>query len=154
MRATIAFASVVRNPNNSCSPSTGLLFGPRSPCQRVHKRAKAKRGLSSLIANQVGVLSGFVSAYSQNEVAGTMQRLPTPSQPRPVRARDVADVGHRLAAVLRRATHMLAASSPVGYPTMTGACSTAVFRIGDAAITACRGVRRLAPARRAMHDVA
>jgi hypothetical protein len=77
-----AFASVVRNPNSSCSTSTGSLFGPRSPRQRVYKPAKASSGLSSFNANQVGVLSGLVSAYSQNEVAGTMQRLPTPSQPR------------------------------------------------------------------------
>ena len=39
--------------------------------------AKANSGLSSARANQVGVLRGFVSAYSQKDVAGTMQRLVT-----------------------------------------------------------------------------
>src|SRR5271166_844817 len=77
--ATIAFGSVVRKPNSSCSPSTGALFGPLTPRQGVHRPAKAKSGLSSARANQVGVLRGFVSAYSQNDVAGTMQRLPLPS---------------------------------------------------------------------------
>ena len=33
-------------------------------------------------ANPFGVLRGFVSAYSQNEIAGTTQRLCWPSQPR------------------------------------------------------------------------
>ena len=44
--------------------------------------AKANSGRSSLSANQIGVLRGFVSAYSQNDVAGTTQRLPLPSQRR------------------------------------------------------------------------
>src|SRR5271166_4086345 len=82
MGATIALGSVVRKPNSSCSPSTGALFGPLTPRQGVHRPAKAKSGLSSARANQVGVLRGFVSAYSQNDVAGTTQRLPLPSQRR------------------------------------------------------------------------
>src|ERR1700733_3359323 len=82
MGVTTAFGSVVRNPNSSCSPSTGALFGPLTPCHGVHKPAKANRGRSSFNANHFGVLRGFVSAYSQKEVAGTMQRLFLPSQPR------------------------------------------------------------------------
>jgi hypothetical protein len=60
----------------------GAFFEPRVPCQDVQIPAKPNRGRSSDSANQVGVLRGFVSAYSQNEVAGTMQRLLLPSQPR------------------------------------------------------------------------
>src|SRR5579863_2344131 len=80
--ATTAFGSVVRKPNSSCCPSIGALFGPRTPRHGVHKPAKANSGLSSLRANHFGVLRGFVSAYSQNEVAGTMQRLACPSHRR------------------------------------------------------------------------
>ena len=79
--ATIALASVVKNPNSSCSPSTGALFGPRTRRHLVQRPAKANSGSSSLIANQVGVSRGFVSAYSQNDVAGTRQRF-LESQPR------------------------------------------------------------------------
>jgi hypothetical protein len=61
---------------------TGALFGPRIPRQGVHRPAKAKSGRSSFSANHVGVLRGFVSAYSQNEVAGTTQRFRLPSHPR------------------------------------------------------------------------
>src|SRR5208283_5912815 len=61
--ATIALGSVVRKPNSSCSPSTGALFGPLTPRQGVHRPAKAKSGLSSARANQMGILRGFVSAY-------------------------------------------------------------------------------------------
>ena len=63
MGATMALASVVKNPNSSCSPSTGALFGPRTPRQRVHNPAKANSGRSSLSANHVGVLRGVVGAY-------------------------------------------------------------------------------------------
>jgi hypothetical protein len=80
--ATTPFASVVRKPNNSCCPSTGAPFDPRTPRQGVHRPAKANKGRSSPRANHFGVLRGFVSAYSQNEVAGTMQRFCVPSQPR------------------------------------------------------------------------
>jgi hypothetical protein len=80
--ATIAFASVVRKPNKSCVPSTGALFGPLTPRQGVHRPANANKGRSSLSANHFGVLRGLVSAYSQKEVAGTMQRFCLPSQPR------------------------------------------------------------------------
>ena len=78
----MALGSVVKNPNSSCSPSTGGLFGPRTPRQRVHNPAKANKGRSSLSANQVGVLRGLVSAYSQKLVADTRQRFLDPSQPR------------------------------------------------------------------------
>ena len=80
--ATMALAVVVKNPNSSCTPSTGALFGPRTPRQRVHNPAKANRGRSSLSANQVGVLRGVVWTYSQNDVAGTRQRFLAESQPR------------------------------------------------------------------------
>ena len=76
------------------------------------RRARASIGprrrraaCSSLSANQIGVLRGFVSAYSQNDVAGTMQRLPLPEPSPPVRALHVADVRDRLAAELRRPGH-------------------------------------------------
>src|SRR5450432_47583 len=75
MDATMALASVVRKPNSSCSSSTGALFVPRMPRHGVRSPAKANRGLSSAMANQVGILRGFASAYSQNAVAGTMQRF-------------------------------------------------------------------------------
>ena len=58
MGATIAFASVVRKPKSSCSPSTGAPFVPRIPRHDVHSPAKANRGLSSATANQVGILRG------------------------------------------------------------------------------------------------
>ena len=103
--ATIALASVVRNPNSSCSPSIGALLGPRTPRQGVHRPAKANSGRSSLSANQMGVLRGLVSAYSQNDVAGTTQRLAWPEPSAPVRASDVADVRDRRAAELRRSGH-------------------------------------------------
>ncbi len=79
---TIALGSVVRNPNSSCSPSIGALLGPRTPLHGVQRPAKAKSGRSSPSANQIGVLRGLVSAYSQKDVAGTRQRLPFPSQRR------------------------------------------------------------------------
>jgi hypothetical protein len=45
------------------SASIGALFGPCAPRQGVQR--KAKSGRSSLRVNHVGVLRGFVSAYSQ-----------------------------------------------------------------------------------------
>ena len=80
-------------------------LGPRTPRQGVHRPAKAKSGLSSARANHIGVLCGFVSLYSQNDVACTLQRLPLPSHLRQCGALHVPDVGHRLAAKLRRARH-------------------------------------------------
>jgi hypothetical protein len=71
-----------KNPNSSCSPSAGALFGPRTPRHLVQSPAKANKGRSSLRANHVGVLRGFVSAYSQKLVAVTRQRFLAPSQPR------------------------------------------------------------------------
>ena len=50
--------------------------------QGAQRPAKAKSGRSSLSANQIGVLRGLVSKYSQNDVAGTMQRFLLPSHPR------------------------------------------------------------------------
>ena len=44
--ATTAFASVVRKPNNSCCPSTGALFGPRTPRQgSIDQRTRTRAGL-------------------------------------------------------------------------------------------------------------
>ena len=82
MCATIALASVVRKPNSRRSPSIGAVLGPRTPRQEAHRPAKANKGRSSVGANQIGVLRGQVSAYSQNEVAGTRQRFSLPSPPR------------------------------------------------------------------------
>ena len=48
----------------------------------VGQPAMAKSGRSSLSADQIGVLRGFVSAYSQNEVAGATQRFRALSHPR------------------------------------------------------------------------
>ena len=42
MGATIALASVVRNPKSSCTPSIDALLGPRTPLQGVQRPAKAK----------------------------------------------------------------------------------------------------------------
>jgi hypothetical protein len=78
---------------------------PRTPRQGVHRPAKANSGRSSLSANHVGVLRGLMSAYSQNDVAGTMQRRFLPSHPRQCRPVQVADVRDRLAAELRRSRH-------------------------------------------------
>src|ERR1700690_3753901 len=82
----------------------GALFGPRAPLQGVHKPAKANSGRSSPSANHVGVLRGFVSAYSQNDVAGTSHGSLAESQPRSAGC-DVADVGDRLAAKLQWSRH-------------------------------------------------
>src|ERR1700722_10601551 len=82
MGAMMALASVVKNPNSSCSPSTCALFGARTPRHLVQRPAKANSGRSSLTANQVGVLRGVVGAYSQNDVAGTRHRFLAESQPR------------------------------------------------------------------------
>jgi hypothetical protein len=48
-------------------------LGPRAPRQCVHRPAKANSGRSSLSANHVGVLRGFVSGYS------TTARQPAPT---------------------------------------------------------------------------
>src|SRR4030088_383274 len=74
MGFTTALASVVRKPNSMCSPSTGFALVPRVPVHMVHTPAKNASGRLSSSANQVGVFLGFVSAYSQNEVHGTMHR--------------------------------------------------------------------------------
>jgi hypothetical protein len=66
MGATKESASVDKNPNSSCSPSTCALFGPRTPRHLVQRPAKASSSRSSLSANHVGVLRGVVGAYSQN----------------------------------------------------------------------------------------
>ena len=47
MGATMELASVVKNPNSSCSPSTGALLEPRTPRQGVHRPAKANSGRRS-----------------------------------------------------------------------------------------------------------
>ena len=55
---------------------------PRVPVQLVQIPAKQNSGRSSARANQVGVFRGLVSSHSQNDVAGTRQRLAGPSQRR------------------------------------------------------------------------
>src|SRR4051812_42523455 len=80
--ATTAFASQVKKPNRLCSPSAGLALVPRVPVQVQQIPAKAASGRLSSSANQVGVLRGLVSAYSQKDVNGTMHRDDGPSQRR------------------------------------------------------------------------
>ena len=53
-------------------------LGAAHAAQGVHRPANANRGRSESSANHFGVLRGFVSAYSQNDVARTMQRLDCP----------------------------------------------------------------------------
>ncbi|GJD67061.1 hypothetical protein MPEAHAMD_7265 [Methylobacterium frigidaeris] len=80
---TTPFASIVTNENSWCSSGTGSSsFGPRTPVQGRQIPAKAKSGRLSSRANHTGVLRGFVSAYSLNEVTGTRQRCTGLSQGR------------------------------------------------------------------------
>src|SRR3954451_25426462 len=57
----------------------GFALVPRMPIQSVQMPAKATSGRVSSKANHFGVFFGLVSAYSQNEVNGTRQRLAGPS---------------------------------------------------------------------------
>jgi hypothetical protein len=100
-----AFASVVRNPNSSCSPSTGLLLGPRTPCQRVQRPAKAEEG-PVLIQREPGrrlarLGVGVFAERGRQDDAPASNAEPSP----PVRAHHVADVRRWLAAVLWRSRH-------------------------------------------------
>jgi hypothetical protein len=79
--ATTAFGSVVRKPKTSCCPSTGALFGPRTPRQGVHRPANANNGRSWLSANHFGVFAASYPSISKTRSAGTMQRLCLPSHP-------------------------------------------------------------------------
>jgi hypothetical protein len=47
--AMMALASVVKNPNSSCSPSTGALLGPRAPRHLDQRPAKANSGLAFVV---------------------------------------------------------------------------------------------------------
>jgi hypothetical protein len=76
------FASVVKKPNNWCSPTIGFAFVPRTPRHDVQIPAKAKSGRLSSSPNQIGVFFGFASAFSQNALTGTRQRFNEPSQRR------------------------------------------------------------------------
>src|SRR3954469_14205222 len=78
--ATTALASVVRKLNSrcSCSPSTFL----RIPVQGRQMPAKQNKGRLSSRANHTGVFFGLVSAYSENEVAGTTTHHSGLSHPR------------------------------------------------------------------------
>src|ERR1700730_18018977 len=60
----------------------GFDFVPRLPCQTVQMPAKTANGRSSFSEDQVGVLRGLVSAYSQNDVNGTTHRFSGFSQAR------------------------------------------------------------------------
>src|SRR5215212_10121079 len=53
----------------------GLALVPRTPFHSVQIPANATKGLVSSRANHFGVFFGLVSAYSQNDVNGTRQRL-------------------------------------------------------------------------------
>jgi len=92
--ATSAFASVVKKPYSWCSPSTALAFVPRLPCQLVEMPAKKASGRSAPRENQVGVLRGRVSSYSQKEVHGNDAALRY-EPAAPMCALRVADVGDR-----------------------------------------------------------
>jgi len=120
--ATMALASVVKNPNSSCSTSTGALFGPRTPRQRVHNPANANSGRSSLSAEPCRRLARRrrrIFAERRCRDDGAVLR----SQPAaPVRTRDVADVGDRLAAKLRRSGHS---------PTRQDKLAFAIYSVAD-----------------------
>src|SRR5690606_3350418 len=81
---TTAFGSVVRNAK--ISTSTGPSFFFLTPFQLVHIPAKANSGFSSFRANQCSglrlVFGSGSCPYSENDVAGTTQRLSTPCQRR------------------------------------------------------------------------
>src|SRR3954465_3317726 len=70
--ATTAFASVVRKLNRRCSNSPSAFL--RTPVQGRQIPAKQNKGRLSSNANHTGVFFGLVSAYSENDVAGTTQR--------------------------------------------------------------------------------
>jgi hypothetical protein len=53
----------------------GLDYMPRLPCHVLQMPAKNASGRSPPNANQVGVLRGLVSAYSQNVLNGMTQRF-------------------------------------------------------------------------------
>ena len=63
--ATTAFASVVRKPKNSRSPSPGFAFVPRVPRQVVQRPANTKIGNPSPRPNHVDVFRCFVFAHTQ-----------------------------------------------------------------------------------------
>src|SRR4051812_948923 len=77
---TTPFASQVRNENRRCSISPSAFL--RIPVQGRQIPAKQNKGRLSSRANHTGVFFGLVSAYSENEVAGTTTRHSGLSQPR------------------------------------------------------------------------
>src|SRR4051794_24700374 len=78
--ATTPLASVVRKLNRRCSISPSAFF--RTPVQGRQMPANANKGRLTSRANHTGVFFGLVSAYSENEVAGTTQRHSGLSHPR------------------------------------------------------------------------
>src|SRR3954454_7018567 len=60
----------------------GFALVPRTPIHSVQIPANATSGRVSSRANHFGVFFGLVSAYSQNDVNGTKQRLSGPSHRR------------------------------------------------------------------------
>jgi hypothetical protein len=75
-------ARLHRNGVGGLEANTANVAGPRTPRQRVDRPANVNSGLSSARTNQIGVLRGFVPAYSQNDLAGSRQRFCRPSHPR------------------------------------------------------------------------
>src|SRR5687768_5649795 len=78
--ATTPFASQVRKLNRRCSISPSAFL--RVPVQGRQMPANTNNGRLSSRANHTGVFFGLVSAYSENEVAGTTPRHSGLSQPR------------------------------------------------------------------------
>jgi hypothetical protein len=85
------------------SASTGPLFGPRTPRQRVHKPAKAKSGRSSLRANQVGIFRGLAFLVLAEARRQDHAAVRQPSSP--VRLLTLRMFVTGLAAILRRSRH-------------------------------------------------
>jgi hypothetical protein len=63
--ATTAFASVVRKPNNSCCPSTGALFGPRTPRQGVQRPANDRCHLVGENSGEQGQVACSIVARAE-----------------------------------------------------------------------------------------
>src|SRR5829696_6286110 len=78
--ATTPFASQVKKLKSRCSISPSAFF--LTPVQGCRMPANANNGRLSSRANQTGVFFGLVSAYSENDVAGTTTRHSGFSQPR------------------------------------------------------------------------
>jgi len=82
---TIAFGSVVRNPQTSIETSPSLIL--RTEVQCVERPANASRGRSCEIAKHTGTFLPSTVSYSLNDVNGTRQRLAT------------GEIGHQISGI-------------------------------------------------------